>query len=300
MAIADQPTPFYFPLGPDFSTGQAPPSPIREDQYGHGAIDGRVFQFTADSDTTLQFKRELLVDHADHHVGRVRLSPEAHACVCGFIAERLAAEYPDRFTREALAGQSFEQLAMQVPEDLAIVCAEQDADGQITKDWLAAAHICIPSGWDPAAQLGESFARIHRAVQVSEAKRFLIKDGHRADYVGQMLRCRPPHVRFIWTLQVGDALNRNPRTRRPPKALVIDGESGEPNVWFRVERQTLSAFPEVGAVLFTIRTYLYPLAEIMVDERRRAALKQAVTDMPERVLAYKGWGEPLVAYLKKI
>jgi hypothetical protein len=289
--------PFYFPLTPNYSVGQAAPARLYPDQFGYGTIDGCVFQFAGDSASHLRFKSDLLSEHADQHVGRSGLSQHIESRVCSFMAERLLQDAPDRFREEELRGHSFDALAMLVPEDMAITCVRYGDDGQVTGDWLAAVHVCMPSGWRPAEMLGRSFAQVHRTVQVPATKRFLLENDRVKDYVGQMLACTQPHVRFIWTLQIGDALNRNPRTRKSTPALAVDSATGLSNIFFRVERQTITSFPDIGASLFTIRTYLYPLAEVIIEPERCALLKQAVADMPPRVIAYKGWSKDLVGFV---
>lgn len=289
--------PFYFPLTPDYATGQADPKELTLDQYGNGALDGFVFQFTADAPECLRFKRELLAEHEACHVGRSQLSDQAEATVCSFIADRLMLEYPDRFNAAELHGLSFDELAMRVCEDLAITCVQFDEDGKAGMDWLAAAHVCTPSGWNPREMLGRSFAQVHRTVQIDSAKRFLVEDGKLKDYVGQMMGCEQPHVRFIWTVQCGDALNRNPQTRGPVATFERDPATGRTNACFRVERQTITGFADVGASLFTIRTYLYPLDEVVADAARRTALREAIRTMPQRVRKYKSLDGQLIEHI---
>lgn len=292
--------PFYFPLTPDYSVGQSPPTLMRSDQFGHGDMDGCVFQFAQDTAERLRVKRDVLSRWGDQHMGQCDMSKAAESRVCDFIVERLRRDAPGRFSESQLQGQSFDALAMLVPEDMAITCVDTDAEGEVTRDWLAALHVAIPSGWDPAAMLGRSFGQVHRTVQISEAKRFLLDQGKVKPFVAEMLACESPHVRFIWTLQIGDDLNRHPKTRCSPQPLRIDASAHQSNVFFRVERQTITGFADVGASLFTIRTYLYPLAEVIENEQRRALLRQAVIDMPPRVISYKGWSDELVAFVTQL
>lgn len=292
--------PFYFPLTPDYPVGQSAPIAVQENQFGNGSIDGDTFQFTTGHQASLQFKRDLLAKHRTEHVGRHELAEPVETCVCDAIRQRLISQQPQGFSAQALAELSLEELAMLVQEDLAVTCVRRDDAGRVVGDWLAAAHVCMPSGWNPAEMLGRSFAQIHRTVQIDSADKFLLEHGKVKDYVGQMLRCATPHVRFIWTLQVGGQRNRNPATRGPSPDLHVDPKTGVSNVFFRVERQTITSFADVGASLFTIRTYLYPLAEVIADAQRRALLKEAVANMPPRVVAYKGWSEELVAYVASL
>jgi hypothetical protein len=191
----------------------------------------------------------------------------------------------------------FDDLAMRVCEDLAITCVRFGPDGSVAEDWLAAAHVCMPSGWNPREMVGRSFAQVHRTVQVASARHFLLQDGKVKDYVGQMLGCTQPHVRFIWTVQCGDARNRNPRTRTPMPGFARDSHTGRTNAYFRVERQTVTGFAEAGASLFTIRTYLYPLDDVVADPSRRVALRGAIDAMPQRVREYKGLNPDLIDHI---
>ena len=290
-----EPIPVYFPLSADYSVGQARPMPLAPNRYGHGAMDGRVFQFATDMPDCLACKAQIMAEYASEHVARDRLPEQALAAVGSFIAQRLAMEYSLQFAEADLAGQSFEALAMVVPEDLAITCVDDRGT-----DWLAALHVCMPSGWSPRDMIGRSFGQVHRTVQVANAKHFLLEDGKVKDYVGQMMACTQPHVRFIWTLQCGDARNRNPQTRRPADRLELDTHTGQTNAFFRVERQTITSFPEAGASLFTIRTYLYPLDDIIAVPAHRAALREAMIAMPRRVVRYKGLDEQLVNYVRQL
>lgn len=281
-------TPLYFPLAPEYSVGQSPPTPIEADQFGQGGIDGRVFQFACDAESILMHKRQTVAAYGDQHVGRCRLPDQAQVAVGTFIANRLADEYPNRFDAGKLARCRFEELAMLVPEDLAITCARLDEAGSVVDDWLAAVHVCSPSGWRPCDKLGRSFSQIHRTVQITSAPRFLLDpSGRIRDFARQMFDCTQPHVRFIWTVQRGDGLNRNPHVQPARQNAPLP-------LFFRVERQTITSFPDAQASLFTIRTYRYPLARIVEDPARRAALRQAVESMPTRVRSYKGWDDVLV------
>ena len=59
-------------------------------------------------------------------------------------------------------------------------------------------------------------------------------------------------------------------------------------MWLRVERQTLRRLPRSGAVLFTIRTYITPIATVLVDQESADAMWAAVDAMPDDIRGYKG------------
>lgn len=293
------------------------------DQYGNGTIDGCVFQLDAYRDHYIDEKRRVVESFRAQHVCRGGPDEYEHAAgavegaACAFIRERLAAEYGGVFTEDVLAGKSFDELAMIVQEDLAIHCAPPVVGathagiktGSTTgDDWLAAAHVCFPSGWNPAQKVGRSFAAIHAPVRV-RARSFLMEDedgggetGGRRDYVGGMVRAERPHVRFIWSLQCGDRLNQNPAIPGQREPFAVNARGG-PNTHLRVERQTITALIVPGdvcrAALFTIRVYLYPIPEVIADEERRAALREAIEQMPVWQRRYKNWDGQMVKDLER-
>jgi hypothetical protein len=71
--------------------------------------------------------------------------------------------------------------------------------------------------------------------------------------------------------------------------------------YFRVERQTVRALPVTGGALFTIRTYVAPLEEVLADNPGLAGrLAASVRGAQPPHVAYRGWTrlrEPLLAYL---
>jgi hypothetical protein len=71
-------------------------------------------------------------------------------------------------------------------------------------------------------------------------------------------------------------------------------------MFLRVERQSLRRLPRSGAVVFGIRTYVYPIGMIASDPAVAARLAAAVRGLPEELANYKSVGvvrEPLLEYL---
>ncbi|KAJ7623548.1 hypothetical protein FB45DRAFT_672783, partial [Roridomyces roridus] len=82
-------------------------------------------------------------------------------------------------------------------------------------------------------------------------------------------------------------------------ALVITPET----LRLRTERQTLRRLPRSGAVIFTIRTYLFPVEELAREPGVAARFASAVRSWPESVRNYKGerrYGDVLVRYLDEM
>lgn len=74
-------------------------------------------------------------------------------------------------------------------------------------------------------------------------------------------------------------------------------------VHYRSERQVLTRLPKSKAIVFTIRTYLLPLAKVKSDGMEvRQRLIGAIKGLPEDISRYKRaeeWGPPIIRYLEE-
>jgi len=245
---------------------------LQHDRYGQGEADAAVFQFDRTRDRCLALKREIVATQPQRHVLRDDLPRDVETAVCAFIAEQFCVD-----------PAPLDDLALRVQEDLAITVTDGPADR------LAALHVCFPSGWAPQQKIGRSFMEVHRPVR--STVRFDQRSS--AAFVRAMVHARPPRVRFIWSLQCGDTLNRHPLLPAAPFTPE------HPNGYLRVERQTMTGFADLAAALFTIRTYLYPLDPILSDPPLRGDLQAAVAAVqrdPQRA-AYKNWDRQLVGHI---
>ena len=135
---------------------------------------------------------------------------------------------------------------------------------------LIALHQPVPDG----ARLAARIARVFDAIRP-----------------GQVLE------RFNWTLQAGaDRFTPDAAPLRA-RAAAATPEDAEHLLHVRVERQTISRLPETGAVLFTIRVCIDPIATL--DEVDRAALANAWRSLVAEGRTYKGWAalDPMVSAL---
>lgn len=139
---------------------------------------------------------------------------------------------------------------------------------------LTAASLCSPSGWRLGDKFGRPLAAIHdpipgfRRELTPSVDRFLAH-----------LKTEHPVVRYNWSLQAGDGLDR-----RPPDTVMA--EAATP-LFYRTERQSLRRLPQTGAIAFTIRVYLHPLERL--PPAALAALLQAIADTPPALARYKGF-----------
>jgi dimethylamine monooxygenase subunit A len=211
--------------------------------------------------------------------------PEAHAPAD--VAAR-AREVADLLTAAPATGaplRHLDALALALQEDVVVMTRDRPGDG----GRAAFLHVVAPSGWDPGAHAGSSFARLHAPVP------------HRAPLdaaagaLVDALVARGPFVRFVWSLAPDGALGRHPR--RAPAAVPVPPD----RLWYRVERQTTLPVPAHGAFVFLIRVFAAPLAQVVADPQRRAVMAAAVASMDADLLAYKGLGagrDALLAWLR--
>ncbi len=187
-----------------------------------------------------------------------------------------------RLVSEVMPTDALDFLAMNVQEDLSILAV----DAQTGTDFLAAIHVLLPERWNPLDKIGRDFAAVHAPVAGS----------------GPMIATAPklvkaalehgPFVRFVWGVTPSGKLDHHPNL--PPEP----GLSDDPAQFFlRAERQTLHGFAAQHGALFTIRTYLYPLCELLDTPARSAALAAGLRTMTPAQLEYKGLSRSRAALL---
>lgn len=176
----------------------------------------------------------------------------------------------------------------QVAEDLLIL---SDAPA-----WpLVAGQLCFPNDWCLADKLGRSLLAVHEpvpgfAAQVGEATLKLL----------DKLKPERPVWRVNWAVKVTDRLDLPPHINaafEPMKREITAANAGE-RCFFRIERQTLSRMPASGAILFTVKTSVLPVALLSPEEKQ--ALAVTLHTIPAGMLAYKGlapFADALQAYL---
>ncbi len=221
-------------------------------------------------DDELALKAELL----DRHYARVvGLRPAAEAAsneLLEMIGDFLAAHYPERATSVNRSEPALVAAARLVQEDLCVMVREDE--------WrLLAAVVCFPSRWQLAEKIGASLDEIHDPVPGYE------------DALGSSTRAvfdRLTPARAFWRLNW--TLLDSPELFQPVGARHA-GATPISEWHFRVERQTIRRLPRSGAVVFTIRTYVTPLSQILARPGAGADLLHAIETAPPATRAYKGW-----------
>jgi hypothetical protein len=162
-------------------------------------------------------------------------------------------------------------------DDLCLM--ERDGEGQ----WrLAAASLTQPTFFTVPDALGHSLADIHGPVP-GFAERF----GSRVE---RMFNAVQPGVimeRRNWTVvNSGKAYLPDPTPVRAGLASLALSEAAQ-GLFIRVERQTVRKLPGTGAVVFTIRAWRHPLADLALDPDKKAAFARAWTQAAPGFREYK-------------
>ncbi|KAK9821702.1 hypothetical protein WJX74_010565 [Apatococcus lobatus] len=171
-----------------------------------------------------------------------------------------------------------------VQEDL---CLMADVEGELR---FVSGVVCFPQRWTIGEKIGMNMERIHDPVP-----RFNQQLGRSVG--GFMSRLAPgkPFWRINW------AVSDNPDLFQPvAEDLIVQTNSGliwngegisaenaGKRLFTRSERETLSRFPQTGAILFSIRTYIRPLQTFVQRPADAARLSQAIRNLPEDIKRYK-------------
>jgi len=147
---------------------------------------------------------------------------------------------------------AWDALAMQVPEDLIIHAVDNKED----KDFADTIHLCHANGWSAQGRIGKSFAEIHDFLpkkmfpQPTKIVKGFINGMATFERVGAI------------SFRTNTDLNVHPSKLRNDKFTIDD-----PSLVMRFERQTVTGFKELNAMLFTIRTYFVDVNNKDLDKR---------------------------------
>lgn len=163
------------------------------------------------------------------------------------------------------------EASLLVADDLCIMERFDDA-------WrLSGAVVAFPSRWYLAEKMGRTLDAIHNVVPGYSTQL--------ASPVNAFFDRMTPERsvwRLNWSLVDSPELFLPPSHRRPLDDV--------PEWYFRVERQTLRVLPKTGAIVFTIRTYVRSLEQLLeISADYGSALLLALDTAPQESLEYKGW-----------
>jgi hypothetical protein len=253
-------------------------------------------------------RRALLAEQRVEVFAAVPASETARREVLDRLAAFLPARFPAWFARDGallhnrLTGETWDLSAPSddpltvaarlVQEDLCIV--QPDAEGNIL---LTAGVVCFPSRWRLLDKIGRPLPAVHEHVPF-----YGDKLARPVDRFMTMVKPGKLAMRLNWSLLEDAALFQLGGKFREDHNPAITQENAGDRLFVRVERQTLSRLTVSGAVLFTIRVHVYPLAKIVERAQIAGRLADAVRALPPETSHYKSlprFRPALLAYLDR-
>jgi len=158
-------------------------------------------------------------------------------------------------------------------------CVQEDLLLLDAKLRLAAGQLCFANAWCLEEKLGRPITEIHAPVP-----------GYAEQLAApvEKLLARLKPGRPVW--RINWALRPTPRLDLTSRHMawlerIKQGRTLR-DCWLRVERQTLSALPETGFVLFTIHTYQQPVTTL--TEAQQTLVAALLRATPAETRRYKG------------
>ena len=184
-------------------------------------------------------------------------------------------------------------LGRQVQEDLLLL------DGNRPGVPLVAGQLCFANAWCLDDKLEQSFPAIHQDVPL-----FQEQIGRASQRLMERIKSGRPLWRANWSIKATKLLNLPPHINAAlaPLARAVTAENAGERCFFRVERQTLARLPETSGVLFTVRTYQIPIAELVQLPDQACRLLGTLRTASRETLEYKGiapFATPLMRYLER-
>lgn len=162
-----------------------------------------------------------------------------------------------------------------VPEDLCLM--QPCPEGYV----LVAGSVCFPFNWWFPEKLGLPLAQIHAPVPGYDTKL-----NHPVNNFFDRLQVNHPGYRLNWGLVDSPDLCLAKHQAEPIDGSISVNAIGQ-RLLIRVERQTLRRLEQINHILFTIRTYIYPLSILEHHPAMAQNLRQMIQEMPLRMQQYK-------------
>ncbi len=213
----------------------------------------------------------LLVDHVTAHF------PQFYQRDGSLLHNRITGERWDWEDSNVDALHPLDLAGRLVQEDLCLMRRDEST----ARYHLVAASLCFPARWRLAEKLGLPLAAVHANVPGYDARL-----ATPMDRLFDRMRVERPTWRMNWNVVNDPALFQ-------PDSPVDDGRDITPNnagerLWLRMERQTLRRLPQSHDILFTIRTYMEPLANLADDMETREGLAAALQALTPSMRGDKG------------
>lgn len=232
------------------------------------------FIFDEHADRELNLKKQLSVDFPHTTFGTVDGVSDEIEEVTSAISNHLSAVHADQFSRLRVdtSLNPLVAISMHVQEDL-IVMVERD--GELI---FGAGSVHFPNRWDLRSKLGLSMREVHAPVASLNDQLEPAID----DFLARLSVGKP-----VWRLGWGVIDNKDLYQPTDGTASPKYGGATPADHYLRVERETLTRFPRTRCVLFTIRTFLTPLATTAKDSESAILLANALDALPPDIANYK-------------
>ncbi|MGB3296031.1 MAG: DUF3445 domain-containing protein [Phormidesmis sp.] len=252
----------------------------------------------------LSLKAALLTHHYEDVFAALPNTRSAQQEILQLLIEHLLEQFPavyrplkagiqNRKTRQTWQFSDFAE----APLDLAARLVQEDLCLMLPGQGyhLAAASVCFPLRWSLRAKLGQPMRQIHQ--QVPDYPQRLADP---VDGMFDRLRADFPGLRFNWTIVDSPELYLAQSKRNIQFNPEITARNAGEMLWLRVERQTLRRLPLSQGILFTIRTYVYPLVQVVQNPENAADLLGAIAAFTPDMQIYKNllpFNQALTGYL---
>lgn len=169
--------------------------------------------------------------------------------------------------------EALRNISQWVQEDFAFMSPESPSR-------LVGGCICFPSRWNLPQKMNLGSDAIH--APVPKFKESIAKA------TGQFLeriQVEKPMWRLNWTIHdCPEIFTPFPEEGRSD----LNASNIIEHTYLRMERQTLRRLPKTQFVLFTIRTYIFPMKYVISDAQKKIALKSTLDHLPIETAHYKG------------
>ena len=171
-------------------------------------------------------------------------------------------------------------MGCQVQGDIALL---DQRDNDLFMD---AGIITCPADWSLAFNVGMSFSQWHGPVPLA----------HEAGIFDRALKyltaipVNQPVRRLNWTLTINARMDSSPETYTnwgSDRAGITTENVGE-KVYLRVELQMMDRMPRSNALLFSIRTYLISMEDLVKNPTWAHRMYLVMKSLPEELIDYKG------------
>jgi len=277
MQLDSSNVPIYLPEKEQISVLRLGFENCSGDDWIFSAKDLNVFQ---------RHKRELVISRSEECFSQTQGSVAAQCEFHDFLLRYLLTKPKSGYSRKGnqliheqekltwkIEDKNLWEASLWVPEDFCLL--EKEKNGYV----MTAASVCSPSNWILQEKIGQTVDFIHNPVPGYNK--------HLSKRVNRFLEGIPRHrvlLRYNWSIQSDNELFW--RDDLNPNSDFVN--SSNPNLYWRIERQTFVRLPTSGAIVFGIRVFLHSFDSLRNIEGFNQSIEQLFTQLPETQKRYKG------------